>query len=186
MPDRFPAAAPAPANWSEAVAALPMADAPGNGWARVAAQLERPARPRLPAWMALAAALVLALALPWKLIHDPAAPVHATNGRIPTATTHGASLETLYAESAQLEALLAYARDDRVSSGSAAALSVQLDGQLASIDAALAQPGLSPAQQRQLWRQRVETLRSLTGFESTRRLLTARGERYDGALVRVD
>jgi len=32
----------------------------------------------------------------------------------------------------------------------------------------------------------VQTLRTVVGFEGTRRLLAAQGERYDGALVRVD
>jgi hypothetical protein len=32
----------------------------------------------------------------------------------------------------------------------------------------------------------VDTLRSTVGFETTRRWLAANGERYDGALVRVD
>jgi hypothetical protein len=125
---------------------------------------------------------VLAVALPWKLQHDAVPAVHAPDA---TPVPRG-ELESLYAQSAQLESLVAYARDDRVASGSAEAVATRFDQQLASIDAALAQPRLTPSQQRDLWRQRVATLRSLASFESNRRLLSARGERYDGVLVRVD
>jgi hypothetical protein len=48
------------------------------------------------------------------------------------------------------------------------------------------QPGLSPSRQAALWRERVQALRAFAGFESTRRWLAANGERYDGALARVD
>jgi hypothetical protein len=78
------------------------------------------------------------------------------------------------------------ARDERVSSAAAASVANDLDGQLAQIDAALMQPDLPLARQRALWRERVQTLRTVVGFEGTRRLLAAEGERYDGALVRVD
>jgi len=180
MPDAMARSARAPQDWGAAFAALPLAEPPGDGWARLAARLDARPHRRWPAWLALAAALLLAVALPWKL-QQPAPPAVQ-----PLASAHDPALEALYAESAQLETLLAYARDDRVSSGSAAALVAQIDGRLASIDAALAQPQLTPAQQRALWRERVDTLRTLTGFETTRRWLSAQGERYDGALVRVD
>ena len=124
---------------------------------------------------------MLAVALPWKLQHDAVPPAPVSNPGAPHA-----ELETLYAQSAQLEALLAYARDDRVSSGTAATVSAQLDQRVASIDAALAQPHLTATRQRDLWRQRVDALRTLASFETNRRLLSAQGEHYDGALVRVD
>jgi len=94
--------------------------------------------------------------------------------------------ERLYAESAQLEAVLAMARDDRVASGPAAALSGELDAYLASIDAALSQPGLPRSQRLALWDQRVDALRQVAGFETTQRWLAANGDRYDGALVSVN
>lgn len=97
-----------------------------------------------------------------------------------------ASLESLYAESAQLEALLALARDDRVATGAAAALSDAYDTQVASIDAALREPALSDEARNALWRQRVDTLRQFAGFESTQRALAASGERYDAMLVSID
>lgn len=95
-------------------------------------------------------------------------------------------LERLYAESAQLETLLAMARDERVSSGTAAALASDFDAQVASIDAELIQPGITAARRTELWRDRVDALRQATTFESTRRLLAAQGERYDAKLVSID
>ncbi|MBC7988495.1 MAG: hypothetical protein H7Y19_02785, partial [Luteimonas sp.] len=97
-----------------------------------------------------------------------------------------AEFERLYAESAQLEAVLAMARDDRVASGPAAALSDELDAYLTSIDAALSQPALPRSQRLALWDQRVDALRQVAGFASTQRWLAANGDRYDGALVSVD
>lgn len=97
-----------------------------------------------------------------------------------------ASLESLYAASAQLETLLSVARDLRVESGPAAALASTLDAELAAIDAQLAQPGLGTQQQQALWQARVETLRASAGFESHLRLLAADGGQLDGMLVSVD
>jgi hypothetical protein len=95
-------------------------------------------------------------------------------------------LPRLYAESAQLEALVALARDDRVASASGAVLAGELDAHIGLIDAALSQSDLSPAQRSALWQQRVDALRELAGVESTERWLASHGERMDGALVRVD
>ncbi len=97
-----------------------------------------------------------------------------------------ASLESLYAASAQLETLLSLARDVRVESAPAAALAGAFDADLATIDAQLAQPGLPAGEQLALWQARVETLQQSAGFESHLRLLAADGKRLDGALVSVD
>lgn len=95
-------------------------------------------------------------------------------------------LDPLYAQSAQLEGLLALARDDRVASGTSAALSDGLDTALANIDAALIEAGLDDTRLADLWRQRVDTLQQLVGIETTNRLYAARGQRYDAALVSID
>jgi len=176
MPDRH---TQTPASWSEAFAALPTVDPPDH-WPVVAAHGGR--RRRAIGMFAIAAALVVGIALPWKLQHEQAAPPPQS---APQAMI-GAELETLYAQSAQLETVLAYARDDRVGSGSAETVSAGLEQRLATIDAALSQQDLPATRQRDLWQQRVATLRTLASFESNRRLLSARGERYDGVLVRVD
>lgn len=96
------------------------------------------------------------------------------------------SLDTLYAASAQLEALLALTRDPRVDSGPAAALAGGYDAEIAAVDAQLAQPALSADEQHRLWRARVDLLQQATGLESQLRVLAASGRRLDGALVRVD
>ena len=178
MPDQHhPRSERVPASWRDAFAALPTADPP-DCWPAVAAQTGRGRR--AIGIFAVAAALVVGIALPWKLQHEATAPPTAP------ASTTGNELEALYAQSAQLEAVLAYARDDRVGSGSAETVAARLDQRLALIDAALSQPDLPAARQRELWQQRVATLRTLTSFETNRRLLSARGEHYDGVLVRVD
>ena len=182
MPDVPTSSASMPRDWGEAFAALPLERPANDGWARVAARLEARRKPRWPLWLAAAAALVLAVGLPWQWNRDHAASV--ADAQPVVADTD--ALEQLYAESAQLESLLAMARDERVSSGTAAALAGDLDRQLASIDTALMQPGLGRAQQVALWQQRVDALRSVVSFEGTRRWLAAQGERYDGALVSID
>ena len=91
----------------------------------------------------------------------------------------------LYAESAQLEALLTEMQDARVSSGPAAALAAQYESRLATIDASLSDPALPDGSRTTLWNQRVDALRELVGFEATQRWLNARGERYDGQLLAV-
>jgi len=118
---------------------------------------------------------------------DPA--THATaiaDQQTPTATSRDHTLQRLQAESAQLEGLLALTRDDAVSSGAVAAVASELAGQVALVDAALAQPSLPPAQRVALWQDRVDALRQLAGFETTQRLLASRGERQDALLVSVD
>ena len=176
-------------SWADAFASLPLEHAPAGSWQRITATLDARRKSRAPIWLATAAALVLAIALPWQLSQRNDAPGATQSPSVSMATDDtptDSRLETLYAESAQLESLLQLARDDRVSTGMAAALAGDLDSRLASIDAALMRPGLSPDQQMELWRDRVEALRALTSFESTRRWLVANGSRYDGALAQVD
>lgn len=95
-------------------------------------------------------------------------------------------LQPLYAEAAQLEALLSLARDERVASASGAALGDALVERLVATDFALAQPGLSTAQRVALWRDRVAALRQLAGVASTERWLAVHGRAYGDAFVRVD
>lgn len=103
-----------------------------------------------------------------------------------TDTKPSTDLEPLYAQSGRLESLLAMVRDERVASGTAAALSDELDARIANIDAALVQPDLGDAQRADLWHRRVDALQQLVGIEATNRLYAARGERYDAALVSID
>ena len=240
--------------WGDAFAALPQEAPDADGWRRVQARLPMPAahrRARWPLRLATAASLVLAVAIPLRMlplarpdataappvprastasasIERPTAaataampavavdappdqatadahPDHPTRDTPPsrhpvravaapadaarvadTDATPRADLEPLYAQSAQLESLLAMARDERVASGTSAALSDALDTRVAAIDAALIQPGLSDAQRSGLWSQRVDALQQLVGIETTNRLYAARGQSYEAALVSID
>ena len=174
-----------PQGWHEAFAALPLETPASGSWNTISARLDARRATRWPTWLAAAAALVIAVALPWRQWQQDAG-VETAKVATPATTAPAETLEQLHAESAQLEALLAMARDERVSSAAAASVANDLDQRLAEIDAALMQPDLPPARQRALWRERVQTLRTVVGFEGTRRLLAAEGERYDGALVRID
>lgn len=107
----------------------------------------------------------------------------ARDARATQLREHVAALQS---ESAQLEALLAIARDDRVASASGAALAVEFDRRIGRIDASLSQPGLDDVDRAALWQARVSTMRELAGIETTQRWLQSSGERYDGALVSVD
>ena len=187
----------APVGWHDAFAALPLEAAPADAWAALSHRLDATRRRRwlrvLP--LATAAALLLALAPAWLQRQDgerpagqaaqPVADSRPGDRALP-ADVDAASLDRLYAESARLAALLQHARDSRVASGTAAALSAELDARLGAIDLALMQPGLDQPRRLQLWGQRVQLLRTFAGFEGTRRWLAANGERYDGALVQVD
>lgn len=118
------------------------------------------------------------------------APDHAARAEkpLPTvdATARGQeSIASLYAESAQLEALLSKMQDERVSTGPAAALAGQYASRLATIDASLSDPALPHDRNAALWGERIEVLRELVGFQASQRWLNARGERYDGQWVAV-
>ena len=175
-----------PQGWNEAFAALPLERPDADTWNRITTRLDASRRQRWPVWLAAAAALVIAVALPWRQWHQDDQAVETAKVTTPATAKPEETLEQLHAESAQLEALLAMARDERMSSAAAASVANDLDRQLAYIDAALMQPDLALSRQRALWHERVQTLRTVVGFEGTRRLLAGRGERYDGALVRVD
>lgn len=261
MPDtgrfepRMPGPPDAPAEWHDAFAALPAETPTPDGWQRLRARLPAAAPARRARWpwgVAMAASLLLAALLPWRLpapsAGDPGIatgaiavseatptpaqaivparePAHAQpvaqparpEARAPTlvasgthmrpstasrpdatpshpgsqvATTQDAAtadaLDGLYARSAQLESLLALARDERVASGAAAALTETLEARVATVDAALSQPDLTTAQRNSLWDTRIDALQQLVGIEATQRLYAARGQSYDAALVTID
>ncbi|NZA28153.1 hypothetical protein H0E84_17375 [Luteimonas sp. SJ-92] len=182
-----------PGDWGAAFATLPSEAPPRDGWSALAARLDARRRPRrwIP-WTAAAAALLLAIALPWRLqmpaMEDDAGPrgtTHAGPSAPVVATGPDGALAALQAESAQLESLLPLIQDARVSSGTAALLAGEMEARLAALDAALAQPELPPERELDLWQARVDTLRALAGFEGTRGWLAAHGDQYDPALVRV-
>jgi hypothetical protein len=94
-------------------------------------------------------------------------------------------LQKLKTQSAQLEALVALARDERVANASSELLSSELDSGIAAVDATLMQPDLADARKQELWQQRVDLLQQLAGVEATSRWLAAQGASNDTALVSV-
>lgn len=96
------------------------------------------------------------------------------------------ALQRLEAQSQQLEALVALARDERVGSGASVAMTGELDAALAQLDAQLQEPGLPPSRRVALWQQRVDLLEHLAGVASTQRWLAAQGAMGETALVSVD
>lgn len=110
----------------------------------------------------------------------------AASDRVAPSTATSEALQRLKTQSAQLEALVALARDDRVGNAGSELLSSELDAGIAAIDAALSQSGLGDARQQELWRQRVDLLQRLAGMEATSRWLAAQGTANDTTLVSVD
>jgi len=102
------------------------------------------------------------------------------------ATTKNATptrLAALMTESAQLERLIAAANDDGASSGSTAALGLQMEDSLQHLDASLNSGALTDQQQFALWQQRVNLLRQIASLETSRRYYAAEGRNLDVALV---
>lgn len=182
MPDRFPRQGP-PGDWHDAFAALPLDTPPPGGWNAVAARLDARRARRWPLWTAAAAALLLVVALPWRLFAPADAPDAAAP---PQVAAIDPALEALYAESAQLEALLPLIRDDRVASGAAALMAAELDARLAAIDFALSEPDLAETRQLLLWHERVAVLHDIAGLEGTRRWLAANGGQYEPIPIQID
>lgn len=175
-----------PRTWSDAFAALPLERPDTDVFATIASQLPTRTRSKWPARLAIAAVLALAVIVPLRMLPDAQQATAPTPQVASTQPANTDPLETLYAQSAQLEGLLALARDDKVATGAALEVGADLDGELARIDAELRDPALTPDRELALWRARVDTLRSAVSFESTRRWLAVHGERYDGALAQVD
>jgi len=102
------------------------------------------------------------------------------------ATIPAPDVQSLQAQSARLEALVAIARDERVGNASSELLSAELDVGIAAVDATLLRDDLDDTRRQQLWQQRVDLLQQLAGVESTARWLAAQGMSNETALVSVD
>lgn len=275
MADAGIAPRPAPSDWGEAFAALPLEHAPSGGWSRIVAHVPRATAPRTAprrrAWQVAVMAATIAVALPiaWRLtgessvpapIATASAPVNPrTDAAMPAATTaqvipratppaspdlvaatatpspalgvddplrpasppmsrrgdatrmkdvaaHVATsdgagtgdrsatpattskageLDALRDESARLEALVAYARDETMASAPAAVMTAAVDDRLRLIDAALSQPGADDTVLASLWRERVDALQELAALEGTRRWMAVHGASMD-TVVRID
>jgi len=106
--------------------------------------------------------------------------------RIATTAPATDAVQSLQAQSARLEALVAIARDERVGNASSELLSAELDASIAAVDAELSRDDLADTHRQQLWQQRVDLLQQLAGVESTARWLAAQGMSNETALVSVD
>jgi hypothetical protein len=100
-------------------------------------------------------------------------------------STDASRLSELRRESARLEALVAYARDDRMASAPVAVMSASIDDRIRLIDSALMQPDLDDGQRSSLWSDRVGALQELASLEGTQRWMAAHGASMD-AVARVD
>jgi hypothetical protein len=150
----------------------------------VAGTTTRTAARRLPRWpLALAASVAIGLlALPRLLETPTGAPLPAVVAASASAPVAGdAQLASLMTESSRLERLIA-AADDGTSSATAAALSLELEDRLATLDGAL-QSNPDPSRQLALWQQRVQVLRDVAAVEASRRYLASEGRNFDVALV---
>lgn len=144
----------------------------------------QPAQPLRGARDVAAAAAVLTA------VQDAATNASTTTTSTTATTTAAAQagsdpLSPLQAQSAQLEALVAMARDDSVGSAGSALITSGLDERIATIDAALSQADVTSDQRVALWQERVQALQQLAGVESTERWLASQGALYDAALVSV-
>lgn len=104
---------------------------------------------------------------------------------VDAAPADEAALAALRAQSARLETLVAYARDDRMTSAPAAVLAASVDDRIRLIDAALMQPGVDIPTRTSLWHERVDALQELASLEGTQRWMAAHGASMD-AVARVD
>lgn len=114
-------------------------------------------------------------------VETRAPPRNRPTARAPAATrapspSAPATLDTLYSESARLEAVLAQMPEARMSNAATEALSESLQERVARIDVALSQPAVADDARAELWQQRVDALRQLTGVTATQRWLVARGD----------
>ena len=182
MPDDFDIRSGLPP--SDALRALPLLSPPRSAWPALQASLDA-RRPRVPQrwhWLAAAAALALALALPRFLSETPVVPTVVPAANV-TRGDESAELARLMAESAQLEALLAWHRNDAVESAAAASLHAAMQDRIVQVDALLMRADVDPEARLPLWQERVLRLRQLAGLSSTEQMLAANGEADSGLPV---
>ena len=191
---RFQPEGPTP---GEALRSLPLRSPPRSAWADISAQLpaatpsKRQRTSRM--WLALAATLALALALPmWRggdVVESPQVSIDTSKPVADPITAiaapAGDDLDALLRESAQLEAWVAWSSAQGGESGAGASVELDVRDRIAALDALLSRPSLDPAAQLPLWQERVLRLRQLAGLHNTRQLLAANGDGGDAAPVTV-
>jgi hypothetical protein len=163
--------------WSE----LPLLAPPHSAWPRLDAKLRRRRQRRL-SWLAIAAGLAVVALLPRVVTSPPPEAAPEITSAVPE-TEDAARITTLMAESAQLEALIAWSREASVESASAASLGMAIEERVERVDLLLSRPDADPAAALPLWQERVLRLRQLAGLQSSQHLLAANGESEPGQPV---
>jgi hypothetical protein len=159
-----------------ALASMPLEVPDTSAWPALAKRFgPEKHRPRWP--LALAASLLALLLLP-RGLPTPANESTAAGA----AADQRVELAELMSESSSLERLIAVASDDGASSATAAAFSLELGDRLHALDSEL-EATRDPDRQLELWRQRLQLLRSVAAVETTRHYLAAEGRNFEVALV---
>jgi hypothetical protein len=185
MPDAFdrrPAPAAEPA-WH----ALPLLTPPHSAWPALQRALERRRTRRRQAGALFAAAAAIALAVGtvrWFSLPDsPPAELARVAPGAALQIDESAQMAALMQESAQLEALIAWSRNDDVETATAASLGVVLQQRIARVDLLLSRPDADPDALLPLWQDRVLRLRQLAGLQRSQQLLAANGDSDPGMPV---
>jgi hypothetical protein len=149
--------------WGALLSALPEFEAPVGGWQAIIATRRRREAGESRRWpVALAATVLAAVAgLAWQLQSTQRELVAA--GATPTSPAAFAD-DSVRAQNAKLEALLASLPEVRVMRGSTAFTVSQLEDRLAFVDDRLSRITLepnAPEHAERLWRERVELMNSL-------------------------
>ena len=149
--------------WSARLSALPDLEPPAGGWESVIAARRRRAAGESRRWpLAVAAGVLAAMAgLAWQL--------QSSQGELTAADPASTGFanpvnDSVRAQNARLEALLASLPETRVMRGSTAFTVSQLEDRLAFVDDRLSRISLepnAPEHAERLWRERVELMNSL-------------------------
>ena len=194
----------------QALRDLPLLSPPRSAWPALQATLDARARPARPThmdvgsgcalptvagrrmerlrprwhWFAAAAMLALAAALP-RWLATPPAPVPEVVTLPPASVKpdEATALHALMAESAQLEAVIAWSRAEPVEFAVADGLVAAVQDRIEHLDALLARADADPEAALPLWQERVLRLRQLAGLESTQQMLAANGDADRGMPV---
>jgi len=196
MPEHFdafpPAGGPPPATLGDAIAALPQPLPPRDGWPAVRARLTRRRHHRrLGFALAAGIAVVAVLGVMLARLPPPGATNDTTAAPAIADLDDAAALRALLAESAQLEALLAWSGVQWAETGDSVALDQELAERLQHVDLQLARlqqeaPATDAAphttDELLLWTERVQLLRQRARLAGAG-LLLADGEHSAGDVL---
>lgn len=155
----------------QALRDLPLEAPMQSAWPMLSTRVpKKKSRHYLP--MALAAGIALFALVPLSLNSPPVT-------RSPT----DALLQSAMQQSSQLENILLATRNSTAGNASAEVISLALEDRIHAIDSELGSATLTPAQQLNLWQQRIDILQEATGMYSSQRYQQAEGRPYEIAMV---